>query len=71
MVGVDGSKPGLVAVVLHLLRLPELATGVLLMFILLNDLRQRLGDWLAQTVVVRETPEQDDESGKTKAEEGK
>ncbi|MEI8194670.1 MAG: RDD family protein, partial [Phycisphaerae bacterium] len=55
VVAIDGSRPRPMAIILrNLVRAIEVITGVLLIYVLLNDLHQRLGDLLARTVVVRD-----------------
>ena len=55
VVAIDGSRPRPMAIILrNLVRAIEIITGVLLIYVLLNDLHQRLGDLLARTVVVRD-----------------
>lgn len=54
---IDGKPPTLAAVLLrNLIRLPELAIGFVILYVLISEHRQRLGDLLARTVVVTRKP---------------
>jgi uncharacterized RDD family membrane protein YckC len=54
---IDGKPPTLAAVLLrNLIRLPELAIGFVILYVLISEHRQRLGDLLARTVVVTKKP---------------
>jgi uncharacterized RDD family membrane protein YckC len=53
----DGKSPTLGAIFLrNLVRLPELIVGVVVLYILITDQHQRLGDLLARTLVVSSEP---------------
>ncbi len=55
VVAIDGSRPGKVSLLLrNLMRVPELVTSMLLIYMVMNDQRQRLGDLIARTMVVQE-----------------
>ena len=67
VVMVDGKSPTVAAVLVrNLVRVPEAAVGVALLYVLLSEKRQRLGDLLARTVVVGE-----EEPGEDSKKEGK
>jgi uncharacterized RDD family membrane protein YckC len=49
----DGKAPTLAAILLrNLIRLPELAVGIVVPYVLISERHQRLGDFLARTLVV-------------------
>jgi uncharacterized RDD family membrane protein YckC len=49
----DGKAPTVAAILLrNLVRIPELLPGILILYVLISDKHQRLGDVLARTVVV-------------------
>src|SRR5205814_10511511 len=53
VVMLDGQSPTVGAVLVrNLVRVPETMVGVALLYVLVSDTRQRLGDLLARTVVV-------------------
>ncbi len=68
---IDGKSPTVAAILLrNLVHIPELLPGVLIVYLLVSDTRQRLGDLLARTLVVAsnvpETPADPDEKDGTK-----
>ena len=70
VVALDGTAPSALSIVLrNLVRVPELTTLFLLMYIFVNDARQRLGDLAAQTLVVR--PDEEVKEGDAGKGEGK
>ena len=55
----DGKAPSVGAVLVrNFVRVPEAAVGVAVLYMLLSDRRQRLGDMLARTVVVGQDEEE-------------
>jgi uncharacterized RDD family membrane protein YckC len=49
----DGKAPTLAAILLrNLIRLPEMAVGIVILYVLISERHQRLGDLLARTLVV-------------------
>jgi len=68
----DGKSPTVAAVLLrNVIRLPEMIPGILMLNVLISTYHQRIGDFLAGTVVVSarvpETPEDPDAGEKTDA----
>ncbi len=69
---IDGRSPTVAAILLrNLVRIPELLPGVLIIYLLVSDTHQRLGDLLARTLVVSnkapETPADPDTEEKKEA----
>jgi uncharacterized RDD family membrane protein YckC len=64
VVAIDGERPRPLPILLrNAMRAIEVSTGLLLIYVLLNDQRQRLGDLLARTIVVREAaPDEEPET---------
>jgi uncharacterized RDD family membrane protein YckC len=59
VVTLEGKSPSVGAVLVrNLVRVPEAAVGVVLLYILLSERRQRLGDLLARTVVMAQAAEE-------------
>ncbi len=53
----DGKAPTVAAILVrNLVRVPECAVGVVLLYLVMSDRRQRLGDLLARTLVVAQQP---------------
>jgi len=53
VVAADGEAASAMAILIrNLVRVPEILTGILLLYILINEHHQRLGDLLARTLVV-------------------
>jgi uncharacterized RDD family membrane protein YckC len=49
----DGKSPTVAAILVrNLIRIPEAAVGVMLLYMLISERRQRLGDLLSRTVVI-------------------
>jgi uncharacterized RDD family membrane protein YckC len=60
----DGRSPTVAAVLLrNLVRLPETALGLIILYLLISDHKQRLGDMLGRTVVVAAEPPEVPEDG--------
>jgi uncharacterized RDD family membrane protein YckC len=62
---IDGRAPTVAAILLrNLVRIPELLSGILILYVLISEHRQRLGDLFSRTLVVSskipETPEDPD-----------
>ena len=54
---IDGKSPTVAAILLrNLVRIPEFAFGFVILYVLISDNRQRLGDLLARTLVVASSP---------------
>ncbi len=54
---IDGKSPTVAAILLrNLVRIPEFAFGFVILYVLISDNRQRLGDLLARTLVVASKP---------------
>lgn len=57
VIAIDGSQPTKLSLLLrNLMRVPELATRILLIYMVINEQRQRLGDLIARTTVVSDKP---------------
>ena len=67
VVTLEGKAPAAGAMVVrNLVRVPEYAVGVVLLYLIMSERRQRLGDLLARTVVVAKPGEEDETTKGTK-----